>query len=187
MKLNIYKISHPIIELISNNTIINHNNNNLEPYYYKNFGLLFMYEILRPYIKIETIYLKFIYLTKELKLLNKKQKYLIATNISNNYEIISEIKTLLPNIDILNISYNNNDNEEKINETSKNTKIFILEKKLNNIKIMNIIQYFTSTREIPIENIAIACVTSEHHILKQLGNICPSIKIYTTKILYNQL
>lgn len=190
MKLNIYNISHPIIKILSNTTVANNNNSSLSSYYCKNFGLLFMYEILRKYIKVETIYIQLIDSTKELKLISNSQKYLVATNICNTYEIISDIKTLLPNIDIINISYNNISNEQSINEKTKkpinNAQIFILEKHLNNINVMNTIKYFISIKEIPIKNIAIACITSEHGILKQLGNIYPSMRVYTTKILYNK-
>ena len=188
MKLNIYKISHPIIQLLSNASSIDNKNNILSKYYCKNLGLFFMYEILRKHIKINTIYIKSLYSTRQLKLINYNEKYLIATDLSNTYEIVSDIKTLLPNIDIMNINYNNLLSNSEVSkslkeqEQRKNTKIFIVEKELSSINIMNTIKHLILKKEVDIENINIACITSEHSELKQLGNRYPNVKVYTTEI-----
>nr|WMP12365.1 Uracil phosphoribosyltransferase [Laurencia verruciformis] len=190
MQLNIYSISHPIIQLLSNKTTIKNKNNILSSCYYKNIGLLLMYEILRKYIKIQNVYIKSLYSTKELKLISYDEKYLIFTDISNNYEMISGIKTLIPNIDIININYINITNEQnptkEIEKVSANTQIFILEEQLKNINIISIIKYITLIYQIPINQINIACIRSDQTILKQLGNIYPKVKVYTTQILYTR-
>nr|WMP11938.1 uracil phosphoribosyltransferase [Laurencia australis]WMP12150.1 uracil phosphoribosyltransferase [Laurencia australis] len=190
MQLNIYSISHPIIQLLSNTTTIKNNNNILSSCHYKNLGLLLMYEILRKYIKIQKVYIKSLYSIKELKLINYDEQYLVLTNISNNYEMISGIKTLIPNIDIININYINITNEqkpiEKITKFSTKTQIFILEEQLQNINVISIIKYLILTYNIPINHINIACIKSEQKILKQLGNAYPEVKVYTTQILYTK-
>nr|CRF40218.1 Uracil phosphoribosyltransferase [Laurencia snackeyi] len=190
MQLNIYSISHPIIQLLSNTTTVKNKNHILSSYYYKNLGLLLMYEILRKYIKIQNVYIKSLYSIKELKLINYDEQYLVFTDISSNYEMLSGIKTLIPNIDIININYTNIKNENKrIKELETiriNTQIFILEEQLKNINVISIIKYLTLVYKIPINNINIACIKSEQRILKQLGNIYPEVKVYTTQILYTR-
>nr|YP_010951637.1 Uracil phosphoribosyltransferase [Laurencia catarinensis]WMP12576.1 Uracil phosphoribosyltransferase [Laurencia catarinensis] len=190
MQLNIYSISHPIIQLLSNTITVKNKNNILYYYNYKNLGLLLMYEILRKYIKIQNVYIKSLYSTKELKLINYNEKYLILSDISNNYEMISGIKTLIPNIDIININYINIKNEQKtiqdIEKVNANTQIFILEEQLKNVNVISIIKYLTLMHQIPINHINIACIKSEQKILKQIGSIYPKVKVYTTQILYTR-
>lgn len=190
MQLNIYSISHPIIQLLSNTTTIKNKNSILSYCYYKNLGLLLMYEILRKYITIQNVYIKSLYSTKELKLISYDEQYLVLTDISSSYELISGIKTLIPNIDIININYTNIKNEQnlikEIEPVNAKTQIFILEKQLKNVNIINVIKYLTLMYKIPINQINIVCIKSEQKILKQIGSIYPKVKVYTTQILYTR-
>nr|ARW68812.1 uracil phosphoribosyltransferase [Palisada sp.] len=190
MQLNIYNISHPIIQILSNITTIKSTNNILYSCYYKNLGLLLIYEVLRKYIKIKTVYIKLLNSTKQLKLINESEKYLVVTDLSKTYEIISNIKTLVPNIDIININYKDTPNLQNINSNTEieneNAHIFILEEKLNNVNTINLIKYLTLIQKIHIDYISIICITSEQSILQQLGDFYPKMKVYTTQILYTR-
>nr|YP_009391748.1 uracil phosphoribosyltransferase [Laurenciella marilzae]ARW59892.1 uracil phosphoribosyltransferase [Laurenciella marilzae] len=190
MQLKIYSISHPIIQILSNITTTEKKNPIISYCHYKNLGLLLMYEILRKYVKVQTIYIKLLYSTKQLKLTDYNDRYLVITDLSNNYEIISNVKTLIPNIEIVNISYINTIDKKNLTKhreaINEHTQIFILEEQLENIKIIDLITYLTSTQKIPIDNINLVCVKSKQTILKQIGNIYPNVKVYTTQILYNK-
>nr|ARW60301.1 uracil phosphoribosyltransferase [Laurencieae sp.] len=187
MQLNIYKISHPIIQLLSNVAIIKSNNKVMDSYYYKNLGMLLMYEILRKYVSVQKIYIKSVYSTIQLNLINQREQYFVITDLSTTYEIVSDIKTLLPNIDIINIGYkdilNDSNSINNIQLNNQNTKIFILEKKLNSVATINTVKYLISNNKIPINDINIACIISEQNILRQLSYNYPTIKVYTTQIL----
>nr|YP_009398353.1 uracil phosphoribosyltransferase [Thaumatella adunca]ARW67539.1 uracil phosphoribosyltransferase [Thaumatella adunca] len=190
MSLNIYHISHPIIQILS--TYISNQRNNDKfsyEYYYRYTGFLLIYETLRKYIKLEAIYIKQLYSVKNLNVLNPKNKYLICTNISQTYHIITDIKSIVPNIKILNINYKDNKNiKNSIDEMKislKDTKIFIVEKKTNDENILNLIQYLKDEKHISLSNINLTSIFINHQTLNKLGSKYPELKVYTTKIIYN--
>nr|YP_010171062.1 uracil phosphoribosyltransferase [Chondria tumulosa]QSD57203.1 uracil phosphoribosyltransferase [Chondria tumulosa] len=188
MQLNIYNISHPIIKLLSNVIKENKKNEIISSYYYKNLGLLLMYEILRKHITIKKIYIKSIYSIKLINLTNQKRKYIIVTNLLYNYEMLQDIKILLPDIDIININCEQiNKSKVKINDTIiKKIEIFILEKELKNINILEVIKYFISHYNISINHISIISIISYENILNELSKKYPKLKVYTTEISYRK-
>nr|YP_009397745.1 uracil phosphoribosyltransferase [Dipterosiphonia australica]ARW66931.1 uracil phosphoribosyltransferase [Dipterosiphonia australica] len=182
MKLQIYELSHPIIKIILNEIENNEND-------YKYIGLLLMYEILRNYISIKKIYIKKIKAIKEFNTINKNEKHFLLTNISNTYDMISEIKVIVPNIKIIHIDYSSTDKIEQsiknLEISNNNTKIFIIEKITINEQISNLINYLIHNKQIDSKYINIGCVISHQKSLEQIANQYPKLKVYTTKIIYN--
>nr|YP_009392785.1 uracil phosphoribosyltransferase [Bostrychia tenella]ARW61347.1 uracil phosphoribosyltransferase [Bostrychia tenella] len=192
MTLNIYTISHPIIQFLASSII---NQNTEQNVYEKNcqyIGLLFIYEVLRKYTKIEELYIKKMYSTKNFYLINLQTKFYIFTDLSKNYKMVTEIKILLPNIEIIHIEYRNNDTMNKNTENNikhikikySNIKIFILDEIVNNEQIIKIIKYLETQTKISLNNIILACIACYDDILHKLDNIYPQLKVYTTKIVY---
>lgn len=185
MQLNIYKISHPIIKLILND-LKNQNNKN---YYYKYIGLLIIYEMFRKYIEIDEVYIKLIKNIKNITVHNYRKKYLILTDISATYDMITDIKTILPIVKIVHINYQNIEEIEYSIKSSqiqnKDTNIFILEKVTSNDNVIKLIQYLSYNHNVSTNKIAIGCITSYHETLTKIGNSYPELKIYTTEIKNN--
>jgi len=179
MQLNIYNVSHPIIKLLSNVIWQKKQNPIISSYYYNNLGLLLMYEILRKHIIVKRVYIKHIHSTKLLNLVNNKIKYIIITDLLNNYEMLTNIKMLLPNIEIIDINYENILKENN----SKNTEIFIFEKQLKSSNILELIKYLKLKHSISVKNINVACIISYQHTLNELGYEYPKLKVYTTEII----
>nr|YP_009395276.1 uracil phosphoribosyltransferase [Bryothamnion seaforthii]ARW64044.1 uracil phosphoribosyltransferase [Bryothamnion seaforthii] len=186
MQLNIYKVSHPIIQILSN--LINNENNKVQntEFYHRYTGLLLIYETLRKYIKINVVYIKCINSVENISAIDYRQKYYILTSLSNTYQMVSDIKSILPHIEIIDISKGDIIDIEKTNNQlkTKNHSIncFILEKRLNNFQIINLIEYLEKDKGIPPDNIQIICLSSQNDILNKLGYHYPMLKVYTTQI-----
>lgn len=185
MKLNIYNVSHPILKILSNITKQTEENSHILSYYYKNIGLLLTYEVLRKYVVTKPVYIKCLYSTKLLNLISKDKKYKLLTNLHENYEMITEIKALLPNIDIIDTSLNNAINVDHTVDSIEKTEILILKKKLNNINVSSIIEHLHLEKKIPICNIKIVCIIAYQNILTTLSYKHPELTIYTIEIGYN--
>lgn len=186
MQLNIYKISHPIITIISNKINKSKCKSNYD-FHYRYIGLLIAYEIFRKYIKTKEIYIKKTKDIKNISITEFTNKNLILTNISENYSMITDIKIVLPTIEILDINYNE---INKINQSIKNiqterekTNIFIIEKYTSNERIIDLINELKNIKSLLINQIIIGSIESNHSILNKLGSCFPEIKVYTTKII----
>nr|YP_010619760.1 hypothetical protein orf186 [Tayloriella tenebrosa]WAX03773.1 hypothetical protein orf186 [Tayloriella tenebrosa] len=182
MKLNIYEISHPIIKTLLDNLNINKKEQN-----YRYIGFLFIYEIFRKYIDINKIYIKQVKNIKLIHAINNNKKYLILTNILNTYDMINDIKIVVPEVNIINVNYESND---KIEESLKNltidlqiSKILIIEKIINDDKIIKLIKYLKKQKNLHSKDINIGCIISKEKTLNQMGNHYPELKVYTTKII----
>jgi len=191
MKLNIYIISNPISELLSN-SIYRIKDNKYSQYSdkYKYISLFLIYEIFRKYLKIQKVYIKYAYSIKDLYTTYPKKKNFILTNISQTYKMLTDVTNIIPNIEIINIEYN------KINELSiieaeniinmyHNPNILILEEILNSESTIKLLKYLDKKTSISLEEINIACIGCYHEILNKINNIYPQLKIYTTQIIYN--
>nr|YP_010618791.1 hypothetical protein orf186 [Rhodomelopsis africana]WAX02804.1 hypothetical protein orf186 [Rhodomelopsis africana] len=183
MKLNIYRISHPVIKIL-----LAHLNQNKEKHTYKYIGFLFIYEIFRKYIEINNIYIKQIKNVKSLHIINKNKRYFILTNISNNYDIINDIKIILPEIQIIHVDYQTTETIEKSLENLKidleKSKILIIEKITNNDTIINLVNYLKKKKNLHSKDINIGCIISNEETLNSMGNYYPELKVYTTEIIY---
>lgn len=195
MKLNIYLMSHPIIQKIANdlihkqniNTYYNHKNN------YSQLGFLIMYEILRKSLLINRIYIKKVNHTKEICTFSNKKSYLIITDLIKWHQIVNKAVNLFPQVTLQHFSldkYENSSNNINISNVIKkinnqNTEIFIIELHLINYSIITILDKLILTNNTQSHLIKIVCITCCNNILNKIGKKYPNINIYTTKIITN--
>nr|QCI08078.1 hypothetical protein [Plumaria plumosa] len=186
MQLNIYLISHPIIKFLSDSIIYSQDNSITKNKYSHHIGLLLIYEIMRKWTRIRNIYIKKLSYIQELSLLNSNQRYYIFTNLSQTYQIVTEIESLLPNIQIIHAEYNKHisypSNMIFSDFQKKNIKIIILERILYQDYIVKLIQELNINKKIPLDQINIACISCYKPILDIIGKAYPELNIYTTKI-----
>lgn len=181
MALNIYTISHPIIKLLTNSLI---DNNNQYDYNYRYIGFILIYEILRKYIKIKQIYIKCVDYTKLINILDQDETYYIFTNLANTYSIITDIKVILPNIQIIHFEEKLYKYlKEKIKYINKYTNILILETTLSQYSNIELITYLQKEQEVSLKKINIGCVNCHKDILDKLSKQYSKLNIYTTQII----
>ena len=100
--------------------------------------------------------------------------------------MVNDIKMLLSNIDIIDISHNNithkDENIYRIINNTRHIEIFILMRELRTTKIMNIVQKIKSHNDIPTNKIQIISILTYQNILNRLSHDYPQLKIYTTEI-----
>lgn len=189
MQLNIYTVSHPIIQFLANSIINPAQNQYIYENNHKYTGFLFIYEILRKYVKTDKLYIKNMKSTKDFYLINSKIKCYIFTDLSSTYTMVTDIKILLPNIKIIHTEYENieqiKNKIQKLQIENYSANIFILDKILQGDKIIKLIKYIKTQTEISLENINIACMVCYDETLNKLAKIYPKLKIYTIKIIYN--
>nr|QCI09059.1 Uracil phosphoribosyltransferase [Inkyuleea mariana] len=193
MQLNIYIISHPIIKILSNTIISSALNtyNKFSSQTHKYIGLLLVYEVLRKWMQIKNLYIKKINYIKEVHIIDSQESYLIITNLLHTYNIITEIKILLPDTELQHIDLNNNKsftddyNNIKLINIESTKKIMIIEKFLDNYKIIDLIKYLQVEKNVKIHQIKIISVTCNTKILEKIGQMYPNLNIYTTKLINN--
>ena len=190
MQLNIYLISHPIIQTLANDFIYKQNlhiykntHNN-----YSQLGFLIIYEILRKSLKIHKIYIKKIHYIKEIYKLNKNKSYLILTDIIKSYSFINNALDLFPEVRVKHININQDNNRfNNITEyqitSNIDTEILIIELNLNNYCILDTLNQLISKNKINSNSIKIICITCMNKILNKIGTKYPNLSIYTTKII----
>nr|YP_009391544.1 uracil phosphoribosyltransferase [Platysiphonia delicata]ARW59688.1 uracil phosphoribosyltransferase [Platysiphonia delicata] len=177
MLLNIYLISHPLIKTLSNSITDFNENKNYNHNKYKYLGLFLFYEMFRKHINIYKIYIKAISNIKQVNLLSSKKDYYIITDLLNTYNVIGEIKSLVPEIQVLNYKQ-----EIKFNKNELSKQIILLEILLDNKKIIDLISLLIEEYNINENDILVACIASKNEVLKKMGEMFPNLKIYTTKI-----
>lgn len=191
MQLNIYIISHPLIQNLSQQ-IINHTlrkyTYNCLTIYYKQIGQLMIYEAIRKWIKNQKIYIKTLNTIKELSILHPKESYIIIADLINSHELVSEIPALLPESNIIHRSLDKqillSNEDDIINQIiTKKDKIFIIIKFLNSYSIIKLIQDLISKKHVKLNQICIICITCDNKILDKIGSNYPHLNIYTTKII----
>lgn len=188
MQLNIYLISHPIIQILSNfheRQISQENNCNI--YQDKQLGLLIIYEAVRKKLDINYFHIKKVNYINKINLLNKNNNYYILSNLTKNYNFLSDINLLIPNSKIIHIEkkylLDNRSNYILNIRNKEKTYIIIFEKVLNDIYIIDLIKYLIEYEKIPIQKILIVSIKCYHYILEKLGNNHPQLTIYTTEII----
>nr|YP_009332614.1 hypothetical protein [Membranoptera weeksiae]AHZ94628.1 hypothetical protein [Membranoptera weeksiae] len=187
MLLNIYLISHPIIKLLSESFIYKGINEAQNNYKYKYISLFLFYEMMRKHLQIKIIYIKRISYVQIFYMLESNKEYYIITNLLNTYNVIGEIKILMPNIKILHINNQTQSLSQELNDIkysiNKMKKIIILENILYQSSIIELITFLIKEHKIYIENIHIVCIACYNQILDQLGKKYPQLNIYTTQII----
>nr|QCI05465.1 hypothetical protein [Crouania attenuata] len=200
MQLNIYLLSHPLIKQISSSILdikyiesLTHiNTTSLKEYYSKTLGIFLIYESMRKWINLNKFYLKKLNQVQEIYIVSPKEKYIMITDIIKNYQIIGDIKIMIPEIQFihLNSEYINTHshlfNEEiKKYNISIHTNIILLQTLLNDHVILKYINILKSKSNVMTKKIHILCFTCNNKILDRIGQIYPELNIYTTQIINN--
>lgn len=188
MKLNIYIISHPLIQILTTKIISHKSVYSNIPNVYKNYqylGILLIYEILRKWINISNIYIKKLDYIHEMSIIDNEQKNYVITNIIDNYHMITDIHQIFPQTELQHININNIKSWEKINihDINSKTNLIILENFLNNENILSLIDYINKIHKINHDCIKIACITCTNKILEKISIEYTDLNIYTTKII----
>lgn len=191
MKLSVYIISHPLILQLSN--IINNINN--KNYIYQinceTLGFLLIYETIRTWLKFEKLYIHSIKNTKEIIIADPEECYLIIANITNNFNLISKIKDLMPKCKLSLIHLYKQNQEYQISKTfnylpqsiSKNHKIIILDKYIEPKSTTKLIEYLIKKKNVNINQIRISCIACAKRGLKKIALSYPTLNIYTTEVI----
>nr|YP_010904169.1 hypothetical protein REQ00_pgp005 [Caulacanthus ustulatus]WCH57420.1 hypothetical protein [Caulacanthus ustulatus] len=192
MQLNVYLISNPIISKLSNQIIYSiEKKNNIYSDIQCQLNLFLIYETLKKWIQIESIYIRNIDHIKKRCIFNTQESYLLLTNIQDCSNIISNIKTILPKLYIVHINettkqyININDNylgKDIINIIHKQ-KIIIIQTLLSNHSIIQLLNYLTLDHKINVSAIKIICTGCTANILELIGNEYPSLEIYAAQII----
>nr|YP_009257634.1 hypothetical protein [Coeloseira compressa]ANH09717.1 hypothetical protein [Coeloseira compressa] len=190
MQLQIYLISHPIIQKLVSEILYCKQDTNYNLYKYEELGFLLMYEVLRKYIVVKKIYIKKVKYIQEIHIQNQKESYIIISDTTKSYKMITRATCLFPKVIIEHIGLNQYKNgyENIVNYTQslshKLIYILIVELHLNNYSIIKILDSIIK-RDIKNSNqILIICITCSNKILEKLGNKYNNLHIYTTKITY---
>lgn len=190
MKLNIYNISHPIIQLLSSKI----QNTRLETYtkHYSlsQLGYFLIYETIRDWVKIYKLKIKQINRIKEIIVPNPNECYIILTNITSSLDLIYKAKDILPNCDISFINFNkkmqsscNGSNFSYIPEhITPDTKFIIMNHYLKTDHIIKIVDYLTTIKKININQIRLTSIICENAELVKISKQYPQLSIYTTQI-----
>lgn len=186
MQLQIYQISHPLIKLISNRINTRYISHIDKKQCEKYVGFLIIYEIFRKYISIGSIYIKLTEGTKTIDIINNNKRQILLTNISNTYNMLTDITSIASNLELHHVEYENK-NEiknyiENIYSDNKDIDVFIIEKITKNYKVINLLEYLIKEKNISLDNISICNIFSYSGILKEIGQKYPKLKVYTTKV-----
>nr|YP_009394445.1 uracil phosphoribosyltransferase [Leptosiphonia brodiei]ARW63007.1 uracil phosphoribosyltransferase [Leptosiphonia brodiei] len=186
MKLKIYKISHPLIKLMLTRMETEYLSAIDKKYYERYIGFFVIYEILRKYMIIKNLHIQLLEGSKKIETIDIRTKYIILTNLSDTYSMISEIKFITSNVHIIHTEYEDinkiKNYLERIGKIDNNSYIFIIEKTTKNYKIINLIDYLKNTSHIALSKISIGNILSDSTILKKIGEQYPELKVYTTQI-----
>lgn len=193
MKLNIYLLSHPLIQNLCNvadesltQTKINNNTNKL-------LGLFIIYETIRKWIKVYHLTIKQVRLTKEKVIIDPKESYIIIFNNLNLLSTFQEIQSLLPKINLELIKedeINENTICQLIHPTQKNrlyTKIIIVNYEIDINYVSKLVDLLINQRNISIDQIYLTCIKCKTNQLIELSKseLYKNLAIYTTKIIKN--
>lgn len=193
MQLNIYLISHPIIQKLASDVVYANQLGRTNTYNnkYKKLGLLMIYEVLRKVIQTNHIYIKKINHIKEVCVFNRKESYIIMTDIADSYNMITDAINLFPQVYIQNLSldkdHNIHNNKEIYNtiqsQYNNNTKIFLIQSNLESYSSIKILDFLILNIKIEIEAITLICITCHNRIIEKIGKRYPNLNIYTSKIM----
>ena len=188
MKLNIYIISHPIIQIFNNHITQNQYNtskNISDNIYHSKIMMFLIYELFRKTILIQNIYINKLDTIKYFAKMNSMQRNFVFTNIVDNFDIINEISTTFPQTEIQHYDTKNTDSFININKYSFNniTNIIIVEKFLDKYDIIKFLEHLINHINIEEKQIIIACITCNNQIIERISEKYQHIRLYTTQII----
>lgn len=190
MPLQIYLISHPIVQKTVSELLSCKQNNNYNLCKHEELGFLLMYEVLRKNITIKKIYIKKIKYIQEIHTQNLQESYIIISDITKSYKMINRATSLFTQLHIehINLKQKNNDYQNIINCIKRLSKkliyILIVEPHLNSYSIIKILDNIMNKDISNINQILVISITCSNKILEKLGNKYNNLHIYTTKITY---
>ena len=190
MKLNIYTISHPIIQLLSNNRQNRKLKSQISHIFSKQLGQFLIYETSRDWISIYKLKIKQIDKIKELIINDKKESHIVMTNTTMNLDIIQQAQYILPNCEISLIYFNKDINylltdlnfSYMPNRISAFTKILIISNYISAKTFIKLMDYLIKNKNINIEQIRLISIICESTQLVKISKKYPKLNIYTTKI-----
>lgn len=190
MKLSIYVISHPIIKIFKQNICKNNNNvykTSIEEQNESKIMLFLIYEILRKLINITNIYVHKLNHIQHSSIIDSQQKNYIITNMVENFNLLANIHTTFPQIQIAHYDLYKNEafKTKNKNEINHKTNIIIIEKFLVEDNIINILTDMKNDIKVTEKQITIACITCTNQILEKISKYYNNITLYTTSIIYN--
>ena len=192
MRLNIYLISHPIIQKLATdikNYIVQNKTLRQKYHIFHILNTLLIYEVVRKWIKPYNAYIPSINSIKELYVFDPRESYLILANLVYYSNILLDIYNLLPRTDVQHINLDplcvkyidNTCFKSNCIDEIKNKKIIIINNFLTT-SIIEILDYLTIEKQISISQVRIICLVCNNTILEKLGERYPLIHIYTTRI-----
>nr|YP_009294536.1 uracil phosphoribosyltransferase [Asparagopsis taxiformis]AOM66019.1 uracil phosphoribosyltransferase [Asparagopsis taxiformis] len=189
MQLNVYIISHPLLQNLAHK-IINYQTNKTSNNYtdQANIGQLMVYEAIRKWSRNEKMYVKTLHTIKEIQMFHPQDSYILIADLTHSYDFLSKIPELLPKIHLIHYNLdikNTLDHNSNIIQlaTINNNKIIIITEFLNNYSIINLLEYLVLKKHVTLKQIRIICITCHNKILDKLGQHYPHLHIYTTKII----
>lgn len=188
MKLNIYIISHPIIQIFNNHITQNKYNtskNISDNIYHSKIMVFLIYELFRKTILIQNIYINKLDTIQHLAKMNSMQRNYVFTNIIENFDIMNEISTTFPQTEIQHYDINNTINPtDNIKYTFNNiTNIIIVEKFLDQYDIIRFLEHLINHVSVDEKQIIIACITCNNQIIERISQKYHHIRLYTTQII----
>lgn len=188
MKLNIYIISHPIIQIFNNHITQNQYNtssNISDNIYHSKIMIFLIYELFRKTILIQNIYINKLDTITHLVKMNSMQKNYVFTNIIENFDIIHEISITFPQTEIQHYNTNKTSHLIHINKCNFNNiaNIIIVEKFLDKYDIIRFLEYLINHINIEEKQIIIACITCNNQIIERISEKYNHIRLYTTQII----
>nr|QCI04042.1 hypothetical protein [Antithamnionella ternifolia] len=188
MKLNIFLLSHPLIKIFTKYIQSNQYseiNQNITKSTYKYLGNFLMYEVLRKFLIIQNLYINKLDHVKEISILDYQQKNYILSDIIANFEMLTEIEQIIPQIQLKHINLSQTNTWQKINLQNINNKtnIIILDKFIKNDNIVKLIEYLNKVENINTKYITLACITCTNKILEKISLEYTDLNIYTTHII----
>ena len=188
MKLNIYVISHPIIQIFNNHITQNQYNNSKnisDNIYHSKIMMFLIYELFRKTILIQNIYINKLDTIKHFAKMNSMQRNFVFTNIIENFDMMNEISTTFPQTEIQHYDINNTNILININKYNFNNiaNIIIVEKFLDKYDIIKFLEHLINHINIEEKQIIIACITCNNQIIERIGEKYQNIRLYTTQII----
>nr|YP_009546623.1 uracil phosphoribosyltransferase or UMP pyrophosphorylase [Gelidium kathyanniae]AYO27971.1 uracil phosphoribosyltransferase or UMP pyrophosphorylase [Gelidium kathyanniae] len=178
MQLNIYLLTHPFIQALSNYIVEQEEQNNFI-YYLKSqqLGSFLIYEVIRKWLNLQNVYIKKINYIQQLKVNYPLESYSIISDLTTSHHIITNAAKLLPYTTFKEIKHI----DKQVNYR-KDEKIIFFEKSLCNYNTIKSIDYLIEHKHISINQMKVACIICNNKVLDQIGKKYPRLEIYTTKI-----
>ena len=186
MKLNIYTISHPIVQQLSSAVKQKNLISNVRHQWLRQLGLLLIYETIRSWLNIYQVTIKKINYIEDTVIMDPKESYIIIANTDVDLSLIQEAQYLLPqcHINLANSKdyIKNMQQYSQIKYLNKNVKIIIISAELDADYILETVHKLVQTQNISIKQIRIACIKCETEKLVNINQNYPMLNIFTANM-----